>query len=134
MAAQMVVAEVDITGTRPQLGIAGVSSSSPPNLPFATTRLPASSSLSATTPRTFIKRLSRNPAIMPTYIVSCKDDATPEQIQSAKDHAVEQGGKIEHEYSLIKGFSVSFPQDSITTLESHEHVKAVEADQPVHTQ
>lgn len=30
--------------------------------------------------------------------------------------------------------SVDFPEDSISTLESHEHVKAVEKDQPVKTQ
>ncbi|EON97576.1 putative peptidase inhibitor i9 protein [Phaeoacremonium minimum UCRPA7] len=71
---------------------------------------------------------------MPSYIVTCKDDATPEQVEAAKKHATDQGGKIGHEYSLIKGFSVSFPQDSISTLESHEHVKAVELDQEVRTQ
>ncbi|KAK1771294.1 hypothetical protein QBC33DRAFT_523212 [Phialemonium atrogriseum] len=73
-------------------------------------------------------------AIMPTYIVTCKDDATPEQVAQAKKHATDQGGKIGHEYSLIKGFSVSFPEDSVTTLEKHEHVKAVEKDQEVKTQ
>lgn len=30
--------------------------------------------------------------------------------------------------------SVDFPEDSISTLESHEHVKAVEKDQVVKTQ
>ncbi|KAH7022509.1 hypothetical protein EDB80DRAFT_878053 [Ilyonectria destructans] len=71
---------------------------------------------------------------MPTYIVSCNDDATPDQVQSAKQHAIDQGGKIEHEYTLIKGFSVSYPEGSVNTLESHEHIKLVEADQPVTTQ
>ncbi|KAH7376185.1 peptidase inhibitor I9 [Plectosphaerella cucumerina] len=70
---------------------------------------------------------------MPTYIVTCKEDASPDQVQAAKDHAVSQGGKIGHEYNLIKGFSVSFDKDSVQTLESHEHIKAVEADQEVHT-
>ncbi|KAH7137130.1 hypothetical protein B0J13DRAFT_448470, partial [Dactylonectria estremocensis] len=60
--------------------------------------------------------------------VSCKDDASPDQIQEAKQHAIDQGGKIEHEYSLIKGFSVKFDDDAVNTLESHPHVKAVEAD------
>ncbi|UNI22057.1 hypothetical protein JDV02_007981 [Purpureocillium takamizusanense] len=71
---------------------------------------------------------------MPSYIVTCKDDATPDQVEAAKKHAKEQGGTIGHEYSLIKGFSVSFPNDAITTLESHEHVKAVEKDGQMHTQ
>ncbi|KAI5861875.1 alpha-ketoacid dehydrogenase kinase [Durotheca rogersii] len=66
---------------------------------------------------------------MPTYIVTCNPDATPEQVAAAKQHAIDQGGKIGHEYSLIKGFSVTFPNDSISTLASHEHVKDVELDQ-----
>ncbi|KAL7627391.1 hypothetical protein AAE478_001584 [Parahypoxylon ruwenzoriense] len=71
---------------------------------------------------------------MPTYIVTCNPDATPEQVAAAKKYAEDQGGKITHEYNLIKGFAVTFPNDSITTLESHEHVKAVELDQEVRIQ
>ncbi|KAI1330854.1 hypothetical protein F5Y16DRAFT_395819 [Xylariaceae sp. FL0255] len=71
---------------------------------------------------------------MPSYIVTCKEDATPEQVAEAKKHAESQGGKITHEYNLIKGFAVSFPQDSVSTLESHEHVKGVELDQEMKTQ
>ncbi|KAI1817516.1 hypothetical protein GGS20DRAFT_532513 [Poronia punctata] len=71
---------------------------------------------------------------MPSYIVTCKDDASPEQVAAAKEHAKSQGGKITHEYNLIKGFAVEYPADAVNTLESHEHVKAVEADQEVRTQ
>ncbi|KAL2159428.1 hypothetical protein VTH06DRAFT_2433 [Thermothelomyces fergusii] len=71
---------------------------------------------------------------MPSYIVTCKPDATPEQVEAAKQHAREQGGTIGHEYSLIKGFQVIFPEGTIHTLESHEHVDVVEADQEVRTQ
>ncbi|KAF7537533.1 hypothetical protein G7Z17_g12838 [Cylindrodendrum hubeiense] len=74
------------------------------------------------------------PAIMPTYIVSCKEGATDDQVKAVKQQAIDQGGKIEHEYTLIKGFSVSYPEGTVTTLESHEHVQAVEADQEVRTQ
>ncbi|KAK1996967.1 protease propeptide/inhibitor [Colletotrichum falcatum] len=74
------------------------------------------------------------PITMPTYIVTCKEDASAEQVQAAKKHATDQGGKIGHEYSLIKGFSVEFPEDQISTLASHEHVKHVEKDQEVKTQ
>lgn len=49
-------------------------------------------------------------------------------IHRAKQHAIDQGGKIEHEYNIIKGFSVSFPEGTVTTLDSHEAVKLVEAD------
>ncbi|KAI1113776.1 hypothetical protein F5Y14DRAFT_416534 [Nemania sp. NC0429] len=71
---------------------------------------------------------------MPSYIVTLKDDATPEEVAEAKQHAKDQGGKITHEYNLIKGFAVEFPEGSVSTLESHKHVKAVEADQEVKTQ
>ncbi|KJZ78084.1 hypothetical protein HIM_02721 [Hirsutella minnesotensis 3608] len=71
---------------------------------------------------------------MPSYIVTLKDDATPDEVSAAKKQAVEQGGKIGHEYSLIKGFSVTFDNDVLTTLESNEHVKAVELDKTMTTQ
>ncbi|KAM0219348.1 hypothetical protein ACHAQD_006565 [Fusarium lateritium] len=71
---------------------------------------------------------------MPSYIVTCKDDATDDQVQAAKQHAKDQGGKITHEYSLIKGFAVQFDDDAVNTLESHEHVKAVEHDGEMKTQ
>ncbi|KAF5668590.1 hypothetical protein FHETE_5222 [Fusarium heterosporum] len=71
---------------------------------------------------------------MPSYIVTCKDDASDEQVQSAKQHAKDQGGKITHEYSLIKGFAVQYDDGAIQTLESHEHVKAVELDSEMRTQ
>lgn len=71
---------------------------------------------------------------MPTYIVTCKPDASPEQVAAAKKHAEDQGGKIGHEYNLIKGFSVTFPNDAITTLESSPNVQGVELDQEVRTQ
>ncbi|KAH9908572.1 peptidase inhibitor I9 [Xylariomycetidae sp. FL2044] len=71
---------------------------------------------------------------MPSYIITCKKDATPEQVAAAKKHAEEQGGKIGHEYNLIKGFSVTFPKDSVQTMESHEHVQAVEEDKEMKTQ
>ncbi|CAJ2514267.1 Uu.00g023860.m01.CDS01 [Anthostomella pinea] len=71
---------------------------------------------------------------MPSYIVTCKKDATDDQVAAAKKHAEDQGGKIGHEYKLIKGFSVSFPKDSVSTMESHEHVEAVEEDKEMKTQ
>jgi len=71
---------------------------------------------------------------MPTYIITCKEDASDEQVQSAKQHAIDQGGKIGHEYKIIKGFSVTFDNDAVQTLEAHEHVKAVEEDAIMTTQ
>ncbi|KAL4726839.1 hypothetical protein ACLX1H_005729 [Fusarium chlamydosporum] len=77
---------------------------------------------------------------MPAYIVktpanvTCKEDATDDQVQSAKQHAIDQGGKITQEYSIIKGFAVKFDDDAVQTLESHEHVHAVEPDGEMRTQ
>ncbi|KAK4467216.1 protease propeptide/inhibitor [Cladorrhinum samala] len=71
---------------------------------------------------------------MPSYIVTLKDDATDEQLAEAKEQAREQGGEITHEYSLIKGFAVKFPEGHVQTLESHPSVNSVEPDQEVRTQ
>ncbi|KAK1759307.1 hypothetical protein QBC47DRAFT_371559 [Echria macrotheca] len=69
-----------------------------------------------------------------SYIVTCNDDATPEQIQAAKDNAVKQGGKIGHEYKLTKAFQVIFPKDSVQAFEKSEHVKDIEEDKVVSIQ
>ncbi|TLS30917.1 hypothetical protein PpBr36_03046 [Pyricularia pennisetigena] len=82
-------------------------------------------------PHLTITKITSYTATMPTYIVTCKEDATPEQVAEAKKHAEEQGGKIGHSFDIIKGFSVEFPEDSVSTLENHEHVKAVEKDKEV---
>lgn len=37
--------------------------------------------------------------------VTCKDNASAEEVAAAKQHAKDQGGKITHEYNLIKGFA-----------------------------
>ncbi|KAL1843361.1 hypothetical protein VTJ49DRAFT_1948 [Mycothermus thermophilus] len=66
---------------------------------------------------------------MPSYIVTLKNDATDEQIAEAKQRAKDQGGQIGHEYTLIKGFQVILPEGTVSTLESIEHVEAVELDQ-----
>ncbi|KAL8381671.1 hypothetical protein RB595_005790 [Gaeumannomyces hyphopodioides] len=71
---------------------------------------------------------------MPSYIVTCKEDATPAQVKAAKEHAEKQGGKLGNDLDIINGFVVTFPEDAVTTMESHPHVKAVEADGVVTTQ
>ncbi|KAG5986417.1 hypothetical protein E4U54_005443, partial [Claviceps lovelessii] len=65
--------------------------------------------------------------------VTLKDDATEDQIKAAKESAIKQGGKITQEYTLIKGFAVELKDDTITTLEANENVKAVEKDGKVST-
>jgi hypothetical protein len=37
--------------------------------------------------------------------VTLKEDASPEEVKAAKQHAKDQGGEITHEYNLIKGFA-----------------------------
>jgi hypothetical protein len=46
---------------------------------------------------------------MPSYIVTCKEGASDDEVQAAKQHAIDQGGKIGHEYKIIKGFSYVVP-------------------------
>ncbi|KAI9825067.1 MAG: hypothetical protein M1832_001386 [Thelocarpon impressellum] len=67
------------------------------------------------------------------YNVTLKDNASAQELEKAKDAAKEQGGTIKHEYTLIKGFTVEFPNDKVHTFQSNEHVN-VEADQEVRTQ
>ncbi|KAG6041674.1 hypothetical protein E4U41_002948 [Claviceps citrina] len=70
---------------------------------------------------------------MPSYIVTLNDDTTEDQIKAAKQLAIDQGGKITHEYTLFKGFTVEMADDAITTLGASEHVRHVEKDGPVCT-
>ncbi|KAI0394347.1 hypothetical protein F5Y17DRAFT_457985 [Xylariaceae sp. FL0594] len=67
-------------------------------------------------------------------LVTLKDDATDEQVAQTKQQVKDQGGKITKEYTIIKGFAVEYPDDSVVTLEEHPHVQSVEADQEVKTQ
>lgn len=41
------------------------------------------------------------------------------------------GGEIQHEYNLIKGFSIKLPKHHFSTLEKDEHVNTIEEDQVV---
>ncbi|KAL8990878.1 MAG: hypothetical protein Q9169_008009 [Polycauliona sp. 2 TL-2023] len=70
---------------------------------------------------------------MPMFNITLKDGAAADQLSKAKDTAKEQGGEIKHEFTLIKGFTVQFPEDRVTTLETNEHIH-VEQDGAVKTQ
>ncbi|OGE56773.1 hypothetical protein PENARI_c002G01243 [Penicillium arizonense] len=71
---------------------------------------------------------------MPDYIITFKPDASDNEMQEFKDHAIDQGGYIVQEYSLIKGFAVSFSEKIVTSLETHPLVDRVEEDIQVQTQ
>ncbi|KAK4159188.1 peptidase inhibitor I9 [Cladorrhinum sp. PSN259] len=72
--------------------------------------------------------------IMPSFIVTLKDNASDEDLAQAKQKIKDQGGDITHEYSLIKGFAYTVPEGTVQTLDSEPYVEAVEQDQEVRTQ
>ncbi|CAI7650839.1 unnamed protein product [Penicillium crustosum] len=59
---------------------------------------------------------------MPLYNITLKADAPVEELEKAKETAREKGGVIKHEYSIIKGFTVEFPENTVQTFESTENV------------
>jgi hypothetical protein len=67
------------------------------------------------------------------FNVTLKKDSSPEELEKAKEQVKEQGGTIKHEYTLIKGFTVEYPDDHVNVLESSEHLH-VERDGEVKTQ
>ncbi|KAJ5106435.1 hypothetical protein N7456_003110 [Penicillium angulare] len=71
---------------------------------------------------------------MPNYIVKCRDGASEDDIKAVKSQVEDQGGKVTHDYSLIKGFAVEFPDDLVSTFSGHPHVEYVEADGEATTQ
>ncbi|EKG14278.1 Proteinase inhibitor propeptide [Macrophomina phaseolina MS6] len=70
---------------------------------------------------------------MPAINVTLKEGASPEQLEQAKKAVSEQGGKVTHEFKLIKGFTAEFPEGTVHSLSTNDHV-TVEADQEVKTQ
>ncbi|KAL1795748.1 hypothetical protein ACET3X_005972 [Alternaria dauci] len=59
---------------------------------------------------------------MAQFNITLKKDAPKEQLDAAKKHVTDQGGKIVNEFTLIKGFTAEIPDDAVSTLESNEHV------------
>ncbi|CEP61375.1 Pbi2p LALA0_S03e01464g [Lachancea lanzarotensis] len=71
-----------------------------------------------------------------TFIVTLKDQVTEPDVSSIKKSFTDLGGKIIHEFSLIKGFTVKVPEIGIDSIkEKHgNHIANIEEDQEVHTQ
>lgn len=63
-----------------------------------------------------------------TFIVTLKENCSPDKF---KESIKSLGGTIQHEYSLIKGFSVKLPSVHAASLKKHEDVNTVEEDQEV---
>lgn len=70
---------------------------------------------------------------MPSINVSLKEGAGADQLDAAKKQVTDQGGKITHEFKLIKGFTADMPDDKVSTMQSNDHIN-VEADGKVTTQ
>ncbi|KAK4947987.1 hypothetical protein LTR10_013040 [Elasticomyces elasticus] len=70
---------------------------------------------------------------MPLYNITLKENASPEELTKAKDKAKSEGGSIKHEFTLIKGFTVEFPEDKVGVLQTNDHIH-VEQDGEVKTQ
>ncbi|KAH8705193.1 hypothetical protein BGW36DRAFT_421761 [Talaromyces proteolyticus] len=70
---------------------------------------------------------------MTLFNVTLKDSAPQEQLEKAKEEARKNGGTIKHEYKIIKGFTVEYPDDQVNVLETNEHIH-VEQDGMVSTQ
>ena len=68
-----------------------------------------------------------------TAQVTLKENASPEELNKAKSKAKDSGGEIKHEFTLIKGFTVEFPDDKVGVLQTNEHIH-VEQDGEVKTQ
>ncbi|KAM5433326.1 hypothetical protein McanMca71_004144 [Microsporum canis] len=72
-------------------------------------------------------------AQMKSIIVSYPEGTPDSVIQKAKETIVEAGGKITHEYNLIKGFSAEAPEDLFENLKSMDasYPASIEEDQVV---
>ncbi|EEA28715.1 hypothetical protein TMatcc_002933 [Talaromyces marneffei ATCC 18224] len=70
---------------------------------------------------------------MTLYNVTLKESSSPAELEKAKEKVRSEGGTIKHEYTLIKGFTVEYPDDHVGVLESNEHLH-VEQDGQVSTQ
>ncbi|KAH7385538.1 hypothetical protein DE146DRAFT_667360 [Phaeosphaeria sp. MPI-PUGE-AT-0046c] len=70
---------------------------------------------------------------MPQYNITLAKDASHDELDKAKQHVKDQGGKIVSEFTLIKGFTAEIPNDAVSTLQSNDKI-TVEADGEVKTQ
>ncbi|KAL6795700.1 hypothetical protein J3E68DRAFT_405012 [Trichoderma sp. SZMC 28012] len=71
---------------------------------------------------------------MPSFIVTLKDDVSDDQLAAAKQKAKDAGGKITHEYTLIKAFTVEYPEGTVHSLAEDPSVQTVEEDKEMRTQ
>lgn len=63
--------------------------------------------------------------------IQFKENTPADVVSQIKSGVTSAGGTINHEYTLIPGFSCSLPDDHVSTLSTHPHIATVEADQEV---
>ncbi|OBA24234.1 hypothetical protein METBIDRAFT_34250 [Metschnikowia bicuspidata var. bicuspidata NRRL YB-4993] len=68
------------------------------------------------------------------HIVTLKETASTEDVNSLKLKIAEQGGVILDEFSLIKGFSVKLTQPVADFIKNHHLVNSIEEDKEVKIQ
>ncbi|RVD89787.1 uncharacterized protein DFL_000780 [Arthrobotrys flagrans] len=66
-----------------------------------------------------------------SYIITVKEGGNKDEV---KQHAIDSGARITHDYTIINAFAAEFPDGAITTFENHPHVEGVEVDGVVTTQ
>jgi len=70
---------------------------------------------------------------MSCVMITLKPGVDAGELDVAKKAAIEQGGKIVHESTLIKSITVEFPADSVHTMATND-AYTVEQDQVMTTQ
>jgi len=70
---------------------------------------------------------------MSSVMITLKPGVDAGELDNAKKTAVEQGGEIVHESTLIKSITVKFPADSVHTMASND-AYTVEQDQEMSIQ
>ncbi|ODV93428.1 hypothetical protein PACTADRAFT_18909 [Pachysolen tannophilus NRRL Y-2460] len=67
-----------------------------------------------------------------SFIITLKETVSDPVISKIKEGIKAAGGEINHEYSLIKGFSAKLPSFHAETLKKDENIVSVEEDKEVH--
>ncbi|EGG10752.1 putative protease inhibitor, partial [Melampsora larici-populina 98AG31] len=70
------------------------------------------------------------------YIITFKAETTTEELDKYEKDILSKGGKIRHKYdsTIMKGFAVSVPANSLQALSDNPGIQNVEPDQVVTTQ
>ncbi|KAL4268696.1 Peptidase S8 propeptide/proteinase inhibitor I9 superfamily protein [Pleurotus pulmonarius] len=70
------------------------------------------------------------------YIIVFKPHVTHEQIEEYISNVQKQGGKVTHQYDIIKGFAANLGPDALSSLQALQGntVESIEPDQEMRTQ